>query len=114
LPLDWKSYVEARGSSRRFAAAFLILHRPELHPYISAGIGRETPPGHIRNFHAKLVVLLRSACKRPQPLATTIPRTRRIDGPLRAIYSDKKKLAYPNFLSAAEKTIRRNGMGHSL
>jgi len=36
--------------ARRFAAVFLILHRPELHPYISSGIGRETPPGKIDNY----------------------------------------------------------------
>jgi len=45
-----KTYSEAKGDARLFAAVFLILHHPELHPYISAGIGRQTEPGEMDGF----------------------------------------------------------------
>jgi hypothetical protein len=46
-----KAYNGARTpAARRFAAAFLILHRPELHPYIYAGIGRESAAGKLDDY----------------------------------------------------------------
>jgi len=95
-----KSYIETGGTSRRFAAAFLILHRPELHPYISAGIGRETPPGQMDSFHDNWW------CSFAPPAnevswGNYYSMYTHIDGPLRAIYVDKK-LYYPNFLTDAE------------
>ena len=45
-----KTYTAASGSSARFAAVFLILRRPELHPYVSAGVGRQTEPGQMDSF----------------------------------------------------------------
>jgi len=95
--------IEAPGSSRRFAAVFLILHRPELHPYISAGTGRETPPGRIDNFRANWWCSLAP----PANEATAgnyfyYSPYAQINGPLRAIYPSKKP-DYPRLLSDAEK-----------
>jgi hypothetical protein len=95
-----KSYIEARGSSLRFAAAFLTLHRPELHPYISAGIGRETTPGHIDNFHDNWWCSF-APTKDEDSWGNYFTMYTHIDGPLRSIYFDKK-LDYPNFLTDAE------------
>ena len=45
LPL-LRGYREAKaGEERQFAAIFLLLHRPEFHPYVSAGVGRQTAAG---------------------------------------------------------------------
>lgn len=46
-----KSYDgEESRDARRFAAVYLILHRPELRPYVSSGVGRETPAGRIDSY----------------------------------------------------------------
>jgi hypothetical protein len=46
-----EKYESAPSSKeRQFAAFFLILRQPEMHPYLSAGVSRETPPGKIDNY----------------------------------------------------------------
>ena len=41
-----KAYLnETTDDGRRFAAAFLLLHRPEARPYFASGIGRQSRPG---------------------------------------------------------------------
>jgi hypothetical protein len=46
-----KTYTEARpGEARRFAAVFLILRNPGLHPYVEVGISRATPLARIDNL----------------------------------------------------------------
>jgi hypothetical protein len=52
LAPELKTYSAATtAEDRRFAATFLILHHPELHPYIAAGVERDTPPGEINPYH---------------------------------------------------------------
>jgi hypothetical protein len=96
-----KGYLEANDSTRRFAAIFLILHQPELHPYISAGIGRQTPPGEMDSFHDNWW------CSFTPPTdqggwGNYYSNFTRMDGPLRTVYSEKK-LYYPAFLTEAQK-----------
>ena len=46
-----KAYDEETSpAARTFAAVFLILHRPEMHPYVNAGAARVTASGEIDNF----------------------------------------------------------------
>jgi len=46
-----KAYSEAQpGEARHFAAVFLLLRNPGLHPYVEVGIGRATPLGEIDNL----------------------------------------------------------------
>jgi hypothetical protein len=96
-----KSYLDANDSSRLFAAVFLILHRPELHPYVSAGIGRETPPGKMDSFHDNWWCSL-STPTNDESWGNYFSMYTHMDGPILALYSDKK-LYYPDFLSDAEK-----------
>ena len=43
-----RAYLEARDSAgKRFAAAFLPLHRPEARPYYASGIIRQAPAGKL-------------------------------------------------------------------
>ncbi len=96
-----KSYLDADDSSRRFAAVFLILHRPELHPYISAGIGRETPPGRMDSFHDNWWCSFAPA-KDADGWGNYFSMNTHMDSSLQSLYSDKK-LYYPDFLTDAEK-----------
>ena len=50
-PLTESYRAETTESGRRFAAAFLLLHRPEARPYLASGIPRQTLAGKIDNFH---------------------------------------------------------------
>jgi hypothetical protein len=46
-----KPYLDAAtAADGRFAAAFLLLHQPEAHPYVGAGISRETAPGRLDSY----------------------------------------------------------------
>jgi len=38
------------GKPRQFAALNFILRQPEMHPYVSAGVGRETPQGKVDGY----------------------------------------------------------------
>ena len=42
--------AETTEEGRRFAAAFLLLHRPESRPYLVSGIDRNTPPGELDRY----------------------------------------------------------------
>lgn len=95
------SYLEASDSSRRFAAVFLILHRPELHPYISAGVGRSTPPGHMDSFQDNWWCSFAPPANQ-DGWGNYYSTYTRLDGPLSGMYPDKN-LDYPNFLSQAER-----------
>jgi hypothetical protein len=96
-----KSYLDADDSSRRFAAVFLILHRPELHPYISAGIGRETPPGHMDSFHDNWWCSFAPA-QENDGWGNYFSKYSQMNSPLLALYSGKKPFS-PGFLTSAEK-----------
>ncbi|HTB17412.1 MAG TPA: hypothetical protein VK708_04815 [Bryobacteraceae bacterium] len=41
---------ESTAEGHRFAAAYLLLRRPEARPYFEPGITRQTPPGKLDNF----------------------------------------------------------------
>jgi hypothetical protein len=41
---------ETSDDGRRFAAAFLLLHRPEARPYFAAGISRQSHPGKLDEY----------------------------------------------------------------
>jgi hypothetical protein len=41
---------ETTDDGRRFAAAFLLLHRPEARPYFASGIGRQLQPGKLDEY----------------------------------------------------------------
>ncbi len=41
---------ETTEDGRRFAAAFLLLHRPEARPYFASGIARQSAPGKLDNY----------------------------------------------------------------
>ena len=41
---------ETTDEGQRFAAAVLLLHRPDARPYFASGIGRQTLPGKIDNY----------------------------------------------------------------
>jgi hypothetical protein len=41
---------EKTEDGRRFAAAFLLLHRPEARPYFGSGISRQTDPGKLDSY----------------------------------------------------------------
>jgi len=96
-----KIYLESDSSSRRFAAVFLILHRPELHPYISVGVGRQTLPGHMNSYHDNWWCSLADQDKQDGWRGNYYSIYRNIDGPLLTVYSDKK-LDHPSFLTEAE------------
>jgi hypothetical protein len=97
-----KSYLDANDYSRLFAAVFLILHRPELHPYVSAGVGRQTPPGHMDSFHDNWWCSFASSKDDEDSWGNYFSKFTQINGPLLSLYSDKK-LHYPDFLSDVEK-----------
>jgi hypothetical protein len=42
--------AEKTPEGRRFAAAFLLLHRPESRPYLESGVSRQTAPGRIDEY----------------------------------------------------------------
>ncbi len=51
LSAGLKAYDGAPSAAeRKFAAVFLILHQPELHPYVYAGPGRQSTPGGIDSY----------------------------------------------------------------
>ncbi len=96
-----KSYVDAGYSSRLFTAVLLILHHPELHPYISAGIGRQTPPSQMDSFHDNWWCSF-AAPASEDTWGSYYTMYTHINGPLLTVYPDKK-LYSPDFLSNAEK-----------
>jgi hypothetical protein len=96
-----KTYLDADDSSRLFSAAFLILHRPELHPYVSAGVGRETSPGKMDSFHDNWWCSF-STPTNDENWGNYFSVYTRMNGLLLTIYSDNK-LYYPDFLTDAEK-----------
>ena len=49
-PLASAYLRETSDEGRRFAAAVLILHRPDARPYFASGISRQTLPGKIDNY----------------------------------------------------------------
>jgi hypothetical protein len=49
-PLVDKYLQETSDDGRRFAAAFLILQRPEARPYFASGISRQTRPGKLDSY----------------------------------------------------------------
>jgi hypothetical protein len=100
LAPDLKSYLTANDSSRLFSAIFLILHRPELHPYISAGVGRETPPGHMDSFHDNWWCSF-AAAKDADDWGNYFSRYTQMESPLMSFYYGQK-LFYPDFLTEAE------------
>lgn len=46
-PFTSRYLQETTAEGRRFAAAFLLLHRPEARPYFAAGISRQSRPGKL-------------------------------------------------------------------
>lgn len=51
LKTDLQTYIAADSpNSRQFAAFYLILKQPGMHPYVDAGVGRETTPGRIDSY----------------------------------------------------------------
>lgn len=51
LAVYTQPYLDAATpGDRRFAAAFLLLHQPEAHPYVGAGISRDTAPGRLDSY----------------------------------------------------------------
>ena len=51
LKRELQTYLSADSAeSRRFAAFFLILRQPGMHPYVDAGVGREMAPDRIDIF----------------------------------------------------------------
>ncbi len=49
-PLASAYLRETTDEGRRFAAAVLLLHRPDARPYFASGISRQTLPGKIDNY----------------------------------------------------------------
>jgi hypothetical protein len=49
-PLAGAYLREATDAGRRFAAAVLLLHRPDARPYFASGISRQTLPAKIDNY----------------------------------------------------------------
>jgi hypothetical protein len=50
LPFTGAYLKETTDDGRRFAAAFLLLHRPEARPYFASGIGRQLQPGKLDEY----------------------------------------------------------------
>jgi hypothetical protein len=51
LEAEARSYTQAKtDEERRFAAAFLILRRPEARPYFGSGISRQSKPGRLDRY----------------------------------------------------------------
>jgi len=50
LPFTGAYLKETTDDGRRFAAAFLLLHRPEARPYFASGIGRQLHPGKLDEY----------------------------------------------------------------
>jgi hypothetical protein len=101
-----KNYLDAGPSSRRFAAAFLILHRPELRPYVGAGIGRQIPAGHIDGLRDNWWCSFAPE-KSQENWGDYYAADTRIDGPLSDLYVGEKKY-FPGFLSQAEQTAAQS------
>jgi len=89
---------------RRFAAAFLMLHRPEFHPYISSGIGRQTPPGKIDNYRDNWWCTLapRKNADDDNYETNYYYDFTKLDGPLAKLYATEAEL-HPTFLSETER-----------
>ncbi len=49
-PLATGYLSETTAEGRRFAGAFLLLHRPEARPYFATGITRQSPPGKLDDY----------------------------------------------------------------
>lgn len=49
-PLTGAYLAETSDEGRRFAAAFLLLHRPEARPYFAVGITRQSQPGKLNPY----------------------------------------------------------------
>ncbi len=84
--------------AREFAAAFLILQEPEMHPYVDAGAPRLDQPGSLNNYRQNWWCSQASVDTQGDPsakLASTL------GPPLRMIYPDGK-LTDPLFITPAE------------
>jgi hypothetical protein len=103
-----KTYSDAPSfAERRFTAAFLILHEPELHPYVSAGVGRQTPAGEIDNYRDNWWCVLAPPSEpnftngRNNSQSFYEMYTRSL-GPLRTLYPDGE-VTSPQFLGPADR-----------
>ena len=99
-----KTYTAANGASRRFAAVFLILHRPELRPYISAGIGRQTPAGQMDSYHDNWWCTFAPATGNVIQWVNYYARYSQAGGPLLNIYANRE-LAAPAFVTESDTKL---------
>jgi hypothetical protein len=90
--------------ARRFAAVFLISHRPELHPYIYAGLGRETASGTIDNYRDNWWCDFTAADEVQFHTFNFYEMGTKIGGALSTIYPNGKTIA-PQFMSATEQRV---------
>ena len=105
-----KMYNEASSASeRKFAAIFLILHHPELHPYVYAGVGRQTADGKIDELRDNWWCTFEP----PSPGAGTFAYGKngsqnfygmyaRLGGPLSILYPGGE-ITSPQFIGAADR-----------
>ena len=106
LAEGFKTYAAAKSpEQRQFAAVFLLLHRPDMHPFVDAGIGRQTLPGRIDNFRDNWWCTTKQGQKSPGNERFEIYGA--LNAPMRYVYPDGK-VAAPSFLTEDE---RRDGAG---
>jgi hypothetical protein len=84
---------------RNFAATFFILHTPGLRPYLSAGVGRETPVEKMDIYEDNWWCTLAAASANGVLVSRWEPRMK---GPMLIVYPEGKPTS-PVFLTEAQK-----------
>ena len=92
----------ASAAARQFAAVFLLLHRPELHPFVYTGVGRQTAPGRIDSYRDNWWCTAPPDPNSYESEWNYYDMYTKIAGPLVEIYPDKKARA-PAFVTAQEQ-----------
>jgi hypothetical protein len=92
---------ETTPSVRRFAAAFLLLRRPEARPYFGSGISRQTAPGKLDPYRDNWW------CPVDIPIALD-SRAHQDLGATPGVLQDSTKSIVPDFLTGATATEARH------
>jgi tetratricopeptide (TPR) repeat protein len=99
---ELKAYSAAPSSAERnFAAVFLVLHHPEMRPYISTGVGRQSAPGEIDDYRDNWW-----CCFTPPPEGgyNYYSMYTNLSGPLAALYPDRS-VSSPSFLPEKDRQL---------
>jgi hypothetical protein len=100
LKASFESYLAAKTpEERNFAAAYALLRSPGLHPFVDAGVGRDTPTDKLDNLRDNWWCSLGLVSKEQASLGsyTSYPWST-LPSPLKQIYADGR-IPPPNFVT---------------